>query len=881
LTDALDRDQALKRERIARIAEAGRRLRLRTRLPVNRSRFLEQYFAQAPREDLAGDARTLAAAALDHLCWALVRQPGTARVRVFNPDPDENGWSSPRTVVQMANDDMPFLVDSITMRLGALGHGIHVTFHPILHMLRDGRGRLQRLNPRAAAGSRRESLIHIEFQRETDAVVLRDIVTALEETLADVRAAVEDWPAMLEQLRAASRDLGRSRGVPEEARAEACEFLDWLADDRFTLLGYREQRIVRGRDTDRLVPKPATGLGILRDGKQPGETVSLAGEARREARSTTPLVVTKIAVRSTVHRPARLDYIGVKVFGRDGRPRAEKRFLGLFTSDAYHQRPRNIPLLKRKVQQVVEQSGFDPASHRGKRLQHVLNTFPRDDLFQITVEDLTRISFGILALQERHRVRLFWRRDAFGRFYSCLLYLPRDQYTAQARQRVEAILRKAFAGTEVETDVTLSESTLARLAITVRIDEAAAAAEPDTAKLQAEIEEAVRGWGDRVREAVLTRVGEDRALGLLHRFADGFSMAYQEEAGPARAAVDIETIADLLDTGAALKMHLTPAAGQDSRRLRFTTFHRDNSIPLYSALPVLEHMGMRVVGERIYAARSAATEVWIQDFELEPIGALRIDGAAASMRFMECFRRVLSGDADNDGFNSFVVSAGLDWREAALLRAYCRYILQTGLPFSQAYMQEVLGRHPPFCRALVDGFHGRFNPDLGAARRRRRLNDSRRRLEAELDAVVSLDEDRILRAFAAVIGATLRTNYFQVTSTGRRSLSLVQARLAPHRGAAQTAADVRNLRLLAAGGGCAPALRADRARRDPLVRPARGLPHRSARADEGAAREERRHRAERRQGRFRLQAPAVRRPRRGPARGHVDAIKPLSAACSI
>jgi glutamate dehydrogenase len=768
LTDALDRDQALKRERIAEIAEAGRRLRLRTRLPVNRSRFLEHYYAQAPREDLAGDERMLAAAALDHLCWALVRQPGTARVRVFNPNPDENGWSSPRTVVQMANDDMPFLVDSITMRLGALGHGIHVTFHPILHVLRDGRGRLQQLNPRAAAGSRRESLIHIEFQRETDAAVLQGIVTALEETLADVRAAVEDWPAMIEQLRAASRDLGRSRGVPEEARAEACEFLDWLADDRFTLLGYREQRIVRGRNTDRLVPKPATGLGILRDGKQPGETVRLAGEARREARSPTPLVVTKIAVRSTVHRPARLDYIGVKVFGRDGRPRAEKRFLGLFTSDAYHQRPRNIPLLRRKVRQVVEQSGFDPASHRCKRLQHVLNTFPRDDLFQITVEDLTRISFGVLALQERHRVRLFWRRDAFGRFYSCLLYLPRDQYTAQARQRVESILQRAFSGTEVETDVAVSESTLARLAITVRADETAAAAEPDTEKLQAEIENAVRSWSDCVREALLTRVGEDQALGLLHRFADGFSAAYQEEAGPARAAADIETIADLLDTGAALRMHLIPVAGQESPRLRFTTFHRDSPIPLYTALPVLEHMGMRVLSEHIYAARSAGTEVWIQDFELEPAGMLRIDGAACA-RFMECFRRVLIGDADNDRFNSFVVSASLEWREAALLRAYCRYILQTGLPFSQAYMQEVLGRYPSFCRALVDGFHGRFNPDLGAARRRRRLNDSRRRLEAELDAVVSLDEDRILRAFLAVIDATLRTNYFQVTSAGPKA----------------------------------------------------------------------------------------------------------------
>ncbi len=755
-------------ELISNICGAARGLRLPARLPLNRARFLEQYFAHVSAEDLAGDPRIRAAAALDHLVWARTRRPGTALVRAFNPDERTHGWHSPRTVVQVVNDDMPFLIDSITMRLNALGHAIHLTLHPIIHVARDGRGRLTNWRATAADDHLRESLIHMEVARETEPAVLQHIESALHGTLNDVRSAVEDWPEMLDRLRDSSSQLRARSTKPDALLEESCAFLDWLADDHFTLLGYREQSLVRGARSDRLVPRPDTGLGILRPSLRVPESLTLTGVARDEARSGNPLVVTKIAVRSTVHRPARLDYIGVKVFGRSGKPVAERRFLGLFTSDAYHRRPRNVPLIRRKVDEVFARFAIDHRSHRGRRLQHILDTFPRDDLFQISVEDLTRISLGILGLQERHRVRLFWRRDPFGRFYSCLVYMPRDLYTVATRRHVERILQDGFSGVEAETEVTLSESTLARLAVTIRKAPDSADTAPDTTALQKQIGEAVRGWNERVREALLSRLPEDVALRLLHRYAELFPAIYRHEVGAERAADDIVLIAAMLQEQQELKTHLESQSHRDIESdatadvtWRFSIYRRNGAIPLYQALPILENMGMKVVSEQSFALGPGTDHLLIQDFILQPADATTPDDST-TQRFNECFARVVAGDTDNDRFNSFVLNASLSWREAALIRAYSRYILQTGLPFSQDYMQEVLSRYPRFCRTLVDHFHAHFDPDTSASLRRRQLNASSNRLRAELDEVSTLDEDRILRAFQAVVDATLRTNFFQL-----------------------------------------------------------------------------------------------------------------------
>ncbi len=728
-------------------------------LPVDAKSFVELYYAQVAADDLWEEPALLAVAALDHLDWAATRRARTAKVRVFNPTLERHGWVSPHTVVQMVNDDMPFLVDSTTMTLDALGYGLHLTVHPMFAVDRDARGRLQSIGaPHEAAGKRIESLIHIEIPKQTDREVLRRIETELTRTLADVRAAVEDWDAMVQRLAEAGRELLESRGTPEALRREAADFLDWLAAEHFTLLGYREYRLKRGKSYDTLHPVPGTGLGILRLDEQVPEATRLAGAAREEARSSHPLVITKTSARSRVHRPVPLDYVSVKVFDSRGRPYAERRFLGLFTSSAYNEMPRDVPFLRVKVQQLIEQSGVDPHSHRGKALQHALDTFPRDDLFQASLEDLGRITTAILALQERRRVRLLARRDPFGRFWSCLVYMPRDRYTQRALERVEQILLRGLDGIDVEGEVWLSESALARIAVKVHTDRGTHFT-PDLDALEAEIGAAVRSWQDRLREALLAALPEDEALALVNRFGERYSAAYQEEVAAERAAEDIHRFVRLVDGESRLELKLRQ--GDQPSRVEFSLYLRGAPIPLYVAMQILENMGLRVLGEHDYVMRFDGGLVAIQVFDAEIASGAAVVADEIAERFAETFARVLAGEVDNDAFNAFVVVAGLGWRDAMLVRAYGKYLAQTGWPFSLPYLQEVLSKHPAFCAALVGLFHAIFDPDLAAEDRVEARAEHEHTIASELDATTTLDEDRILRAFAAVVQATLRTNFFQ------------------------------------------------------------------------------------------------------------------------
>jgi glutamate dehydrogenase len=720
------------------------------------------YYAQVEHEDLAGDPQALAAAALGHLEFAATRSPRNAKIRVFNPTLERDGWTSDHTIVEMVNDDMPFLVDSSTLTLTSLGHSIRVTIHPLVQAQRN-RGRLTSVMYLKKAKAKRESLIHIEIRRETDPRVLEGLKKALSRALRDVRAAVADWRAMRGALEAAATQLRSSNLKDRELLAESCAFLDWLADNHFTLLGYREYDLVPGDDADVLRIRRGTGLGLLRADSRMGGTVRLSGRARAAARAETPVVITKANARSTVHRPALLDHIGVKVFGPDGVPRRERRFIGLFTSVAYNESPRDIPLLRHKVAGTMARSGLDPQSHRGKTLQHILDTFPRDELFQASIEELSETSGGILALQDRHKVRLFCRRETFGRFYSCLVYLPRDHYNARARRRIEQLLLARLGGISVESELAMSESALARLVITVHVDPAQSS-KPDIAGIEKEIEEAIRTWSDRFRSALLLRLPEDQALDVFHRFAEHFSAAYQEGVDPERASADVLAVARVYGGESSFEIALRPQGTGDGQPMRLTTFVPIAPIPLHAALPILENMGFKVVSERPYAVRLPDHPVWIQDFELAATSAQTLAVGAAGERVKECFARVLQGDAENDSFNGLVGGAGLDWREAGLLRAYCKYILQSNRRFSQEYMREVLGRFPGFCRAFIEQFRALFDPDLGSEERTRRQAVSARAIARELEKTTSLDDDRILRAFAAVLGATLRTNFFQAVA---------------------------------------------------------------------------------------------------------------------
>ena len=741
----------------------------------NRSRlrtFIRHYYADVDVEDLRAATReNLAGAALAHLELGMTRRRGRHRLRIYNPEPARDGWESSHTIVEMVNDNMPFLVDSLGMAVARTGANVHLTVHPLVRVERDANGLLTGVRPRSADEGRVESFVRLEIDRETCERRMAALKRALEETLRDVRLAVRDWRRMRgRMLEAAAALEGPASRTDQTLVEESRRLLEWMADDHFTFLGYQEYEVVRSNDEAQLRPVAGTGLGILSKRRSAERRVTMTPEMRRQARSRELLILTKANARSTVHRPSHLDYIGVKVFDDDGEPVREKRFLGLFTSVAYNESPRAIPLLRLKVRRVIERAELDPSGHRGKALMHVLDTYPRDELFQASVQDLSRTTAGILNLQERQRVKLFLRRDAFRRFFSCLVFVPREKYNTRVRQRIETILMRAFEGVSIESSVELSESVLARLHLIVHIEQGR---KPRISirQIETDIGEAVVTWQDRLATALVERLGEAPGIALDRRYTHVFPLAYEEDITPAAACGDVETL-DRLAGGEAgpgedTELYRPPGVAE---RLHFKIFRPDEPLALSDALPILENLGVRVVSERPYQLEmDDGSAWWIQDFELEHPRGAAIDPAEAERRFEDAFARVLAGDCENDGLNRLVLEAGLSARETSILRAVSKYLLQLGLPFSQPYMESVLARHAEMAALLVRRFRLQFDPDREPGRARAGLEECRREIARCVAAATTLDEDRILRAYSGVLDAALRTNFFRLDAEGREA----------------------------------------------------------------------------------------------------------------
>ncbi|MFO1406960.1 MAG: NAD-glutamate dehydrogenase [Steroidobacteraceae bacterium] len=731
--------------------------------PVPALAFVRDYYRGVDEDDLREHpAQSLAAAAVDHLRFGTRRRPGQALVRVFNPVHGEHGWTAAHTVVEVVTPDMPFLVDSLAMVLNDCGIAVSMMVHPVLHVVRDRAGRMKRCTVEPTTGSQAESWQHIAIDRVDDPARLEDVRNRILATLSDVELAVRDWPAMRSRAAALATSVGG--GLPGVGRAECAEagaFLAWLADNHFTFLGYREYALARGAAVDRLVPVAGSGLGLMRTGRgrpRP-RTAELRGEARRRAREATALVVTKANSVSTVHRATYLDYIGVKTFDAKGNVTGECRFIGLFTSSTYSASPRDIPLLRNKVREVIDRIGAAPVSHDGKSLFHVLESYPRDELFQSTVAELVKSARGIVNIYERRRVRLFLRRDPYARFYTCLLYVPRDRYNTQARQRIEQILLQELDGLGVETQVQISESALARLYTLVRTDPSAET-DADVERIERRVADALRTWEDRLRDELAARLPGARAAA----YAGAMPAAYQDEV-PARDAIDdIRALMALPATGTALGIELRP--GDPVRNaLHLRLYRRGEPVAMSDLVPLLENFDLRILNERPYRIGSGQ-DLWLQVLEVTHAGGRKLDPSEAGPRFEAAFFAVWNGQAESDGFNRLVLAAGLDWRQCVVLRAVCRYLLQTGLPFSQRYMESVLARHPGIAARLAWTFEARFDPELKDATRNSQLRSLGRETDEALDKVTSPDDDRILRAFRAVIGAMLRTSHWQRDAAG-------------------------------------------------------------------------------------------------------------------
>ena len=740
---------------------------LGTRAQVKR--FLAEYFAHVPVEDLQGRSESIMARiALSHLEFGARRRGGQPLVRVFNPTEKEHGYVSNFTFVEMVNDDMPFLVDSVSVALTRHDLAVHITVHPIIHVRRNRQGRLESVCRPGDKGARAESFIRIAFDKETDPEQLRQLKQEIVDVLADVRVAVRDWHKMRDKMCEAREllDFGPP-GADPELRRQSQALLDWMIDDRFTFLGYREYRMSTRGDRIFLKSMPETGLGLLSSNGDGGKTIELTSEMRRLARSKDWLILNKANSRSTVHRNAYLDYVGVKVYDKNGKAVGERRFIGLYTSIAYSENPRNIPLLNHKVQKVIARTHIDPRGHRGKALQHILDTFPRDELFQASISDLARTTVGVLNLQDRQRVRFFVRRDAFRRFFSCLVYVPREKYTTAVRLQIEAVLNEAFDGVALDSSVEISDAPLARVHSIVRT---AAGERPRISiqSIEARIADVVVTWTDKLRDCLYRSFGQDEGHKLYKAYGSVFPAGYQEDTSPRDACSDISSIDDMLVAGLHRTVELYRPEGSEPGHMHFMVYSNDEPLPLSEALQVLEHMGVDVYTERPYELNLKSGEsFWIQDFHLRHESGTEPDVQDAAKPFEDCFMQVLNGAAEDDGLNRLILSAGLDWRQVSLLRCYTKYLLQLTMPFSQFYMEDVLVAHAGLVRTLVEQFETRFDPSIGKTKRKRTLEAHAKSVRRQLAKAKSVDEDRILSAFVDAVAATLRTNYFQRDEDGR------------------------------------------------------------------------------------------------------------------
>jgi glutamate dehydrogenase len=749
--------------------------RIREQMPEEQApqveEFARQYYGWVHADDLEDRSPIDAyGAAVSHWSFAGRRNPGEWKVRIYNPQFEEHGWQSTHTVIEMVNDDMPFLVDSMRMEINRQGYAIHMILHPVMKVRRDADGRLTDVLPPDAddEDAISESVIHVEVDRQTEPSLLEDLKQSIEKTLADVKAAVEDWL----EMRAKAKEIvsGLEENPPDfapEDLVEARAFLEWVEDDNFTFLGYREYDLTTQNGEDALCAVQGSGLGILRQTGSDAVSHSfseLPPEVRRLARTPKLLNLTKANSRATVHRPSYLDYIGIKKFDESGEVTGERRFLGLYTFTAYSASVFDIPLVRRKVRYVLQRAGFPEGSHNEKDLVEILETYPRDELFQMSKEELFEITMGILHLQERQRVKLFVRRDTYGRFFSCLVFVPRDRYNTVTRERMQGILLRAFDGANVEYNVRLSESVLARIHFVI-YNMPGEAPEYDEEEIERRLVETTRSWGDNLYDALIEQCGEEQGTELFRKYRDAFSPGYRAGFLPRTAVSDIlrmETLRSEDDLG----MSLYHPIEEPEDFLGFKLFKMGDQVSLSGILPLLEDMGVEVVDERPHEVKpEGSPPIWIYDFGLVHGDGDGLQTGEVKDIFQNAFARAWRGAVENDGFNRLVLRARLTWREISVLRAYCKYLRQTGSTFSQDYMEDALVNNPHIARLIVDLFQARLDPSRrsGAETESERLREE---IEEALEAVVSLDEDRILRSFLAITLATLRTNYYQSTPGG-------------------------------------------------------------------------------------------------------------------
>ncbi|MCK8131806.1 MULTISPECIES: NAD-glutamate dehydrogenase [Pseudoalteromonas] len=734
-------------------------------------KFAKALYSNMSKEDLANrNDSDLYGAALS--LWNSLEKNTSddAVIRVFNPEVAKDGWQSSHTIVEIIAKDMPFLVDSVRMAMTRENIASHLLLHSPLKIQRDKNDKISGLSSLKAEqeSTSTKTVFFIEIDRQTDATVIESFKKELESVLVDVSVAVEDWQPIREKLIAVSKSLPKSHKDKNDNEInETVEFLDWLVKDNFTLMGYRQYELSPVQGDYQLKGKMDTSLGLMKnsDAEHTRLLSELPEVARQEARSSNLLILTKTNSLSRVHRPAYIDYVGVKRFDDKGNVIGEDRFIGLFSSNFYNNSAADVPVLKSKINRIMDMCDFAKGTHAYKAVLNILETYPRDELVQAREHELLEVAMGVLQIQERDMCRLFVRKDAYGRFLSCMVYVPRERYNTALRRETQAILANAFnSDVKVEFTTYFSESTLARTHYTVRVTDNNI--EYNVKDIENNLIEAARTWEDKLQSALLESAGEARGNELNRKYCNAFARSYKEEVLPSAAVVDIEKLEMLNDNNKLEMLFYRPQEEASSNIVRLSLFHKDEPIHLSDVMPMLENFGLRVVGETPYSVKTSDGGInWIMDFSMLIDSKGMADFDKISARFRAALTSVWANRLENDGFNRLVLMGGLTGREASILRAYAKYMRQIGVTFSQTYIESTFANYPHIAAKIVNLFAKKFSVKSPASAKT--LEKLGLEIYAELENVANLDDDRIIRLYVDMIVATLRTNYFQKDAEGK------------------------------------------------------------------------------------------------------------------
>ncbi len=731
--------------------------------------YLRRYYAHVDSEDLAiRRPEDLFGMAADHHELGRTWESGSVAIRALNPRVEVDGWDSQHSVVMIVTDDLPFLVDSVTMEFNRIGAGIHLVVHPVMLDLRDQTGHFADPHLHPDSDAPKASLAAFEIDRQPGDEELGEIEGNLVRVLTDTRWAVEDWKLMRDRMREASAGLDADiLPIDERDVSETRKLLDWLADDHFIFLGYREYQLGHHGDVKVLNTVADSGLGILRIDNSPAggrPLASMPTMVQNRIHEKRLLNLTKASSKSTVHRASYLDYVGIKTFGKSGEVIGEQRFLGLFTSDVYTCSVLKVPKVERMVREVLDRADLPEGGHDAKRLLAVIESYPRDELIQMDVDELLETSMAISCLQERRRVRVFARRELFGRFVTCLVFIPRDHYSTATRAHIQDVLLETFGGTLANWDARLSESVLARLMILLRTD-GSETGDVDVREIEARITSLIQDWDDEFDDQAIHEFGEEAGIRMSREFRDGFPSEYRASFDPRAAVGDILQMAQMADDDLGIKVYREP--GRPSTEFNVKLYRRGGRISLTSVMPSLTNLGVTVVDERPYEIRPhGQSPVWIYDFSLRHFGPEREFGLVARL-VEEAFESVWAATVDDDGYNRLVLSAGVRAREVAVLRTLARYLHQIGFQYGRLFTEQTLVQHPKLSRSLVDLFVARFDPKIDIADRDDRVAAINATIVASMDRIASLDQDRVIRRIHNLIRSAIRTNYFQVDDAGK------------------------------------------------------------------------------------------------------------------